>query len=122
VFNFGVRAKPLTGLIRRAPKGRSTRTPPHVVPHPESLAAQAAYAGILTVFFGCTTKATNWSTLARTVANLHAIPRVPHFGLNNNISLLEMSLTRMKEVRLPLDSSQVTSRRSGGSISEDLPN
>jgi hypothetical protein len=45
--NFeGHRAKPLTGLIRRAPKGRPTRTPP-VAPHPESLAAQAAYTEAL---------------------------------------------------------------------------
>ena len=40
------RADPLTGLLRRAPKGQPTRTPP-VVPHPESIAAQTAYPGRL---------------------------------------------------------------------------
>jgi hypothetical protein len=40
----GHRAKPLTGPIRRAPKGGLPGTPP-VVPHPESLPAQAAYRG-----------------------------------------------------------------------------
>ena len=36
----GHRAEPLTGLLRRAPKGRPTRIPPPVVPDPESIAAQ----------------------------------------------------------------------------------
>jgi hypothetical protein len=40
----GRRTKPLAGPIRRAPKGRLPGHPP-VVPHPESLAAQAAYRG-----------------------------------------------------------------------------
>ena len=36
-------AEPLAGLLQRAPKGRPTRTPPPVVPDPESIDAQAAY-------------------------------------------------------------------------------
>jgi len=43
----GHRAKPFTGLNRRAPKGRPPGTPPPAVPHPESLAAQAAYTEAL---------------------------------------------------------------------------
>ena len=43
VYFQGHRAEPLTGLLQRAPKGRPTRTPPPVVPHSESIAAQAAY-------------------------------------------------------------------------------
>ena len=43
VYFEGQRAKPLSGLNRRAPKGRLPDPPPPVVPHLESLAAQAAY-------------------------------------------------------------------------------
>jgi hypothetical protein len=50
VYFQGHRPKPLTGrahrpkpLTGRAPKGRPTRPPPPVVPHSESLVAQAAY-------------------------------------------------------------------------------
>ena len=39
-FFEGHPAKPLTGLDGRAPKGRPTRTPPPVIPHPESLSSQ----------------------------------------------------------------------------------
>jgi hypothetical protein len=41
VYFEGHRVEPITGLLQRATKGRPTRTP--VVPHPESIAVQAAY-------------------------------------------------------------------------------